>query len=159
LPGPFDFPLSPVLYQIWTAPSGAVYVWNGTAWVVGTYNSTTQNFSQIGGILAQCRTLLQDVSLEGSEYRYSDDSLIMNLNMGLLEMFRIRPDIFLSEYFAVPQYTIGQMDTTIPIEQQFVPSLIYYIVGLTQLRDDEGEQDARASSFLGKFTSMLVAVA
>lgn len=155
----FDFPLDPVLYQIWTAPTGAVYVWNGSAWVVGTYNSTTQDFSQIGGIIAQVRTLLQDVSLLGSEYRYSDDSLMMNLNMGLLEMFRIRPDIFLSQYFTVPQYTVGQFDNAIPIEQQFVPSLIYYVVGMTQLRDDEGEQDARASAFLGKFTSSLVAVA
>jgi len=155
----FDFPLDPVLYQIWTAPTGAVYVWNGSAWVVGTYNSTTQDFSQIGGIIAQVRTLLQDVSLLGSEYRYSDDSLMMNLNMGLLEMFRIRPDIFLSQYFTVPQYTVGQFDNAIPIEQQFIPSLVYYVVGMTQLRDDEGEQDARASAFLGKFTSSLVAVA
>lgn len=155
----FDFPIDPVLYQIWTAPTGAVYIWNGSAWVVGVYDSTTQNFSQIGGLISQVRTLLQDQSLAGSEYRYSDDSLIMNLNMGLLEMFRIRPDIFLAEYFTVPQYTIGQFDSALPIEQQFVPSLIYYIVGMTQLRDDEGEQDARASAFLGKFTSSLVAVA
>ena len=155
----FDFPADPVLYQIWTAPTGAVYIWNGSAWVVGVYDSTTQNFSQIGGIIAQVRTLLQDQSLAGGEYRYSDDSLIMNLNMGLLEMYRIRPDIFLSEYFTVPQYTIGQFDSALPIEQQFVPSLVYYIVGLTQLRDNEGEQDERASGFLGKFTSMLVAVA
>jgi len=154
----FDFPLNPVLYQIWTAPTGAVYVWNGSAWVVGTYNSTTQNFSQIGGIIAQVRTLLQDVSLEGSEYRYSDDSLMMNLNMGLLEMYRMRPDIFLAEYFTVPQYTVGQFDNTIPIEQQFVPSLVYYVVGMTQLRDDEGTQDQRAGIFLSKFTSMLMAV-
>jgi hypothetical protein len=155
----FDFPLDPVLYQIWTAPTGAVYVWNGSAWVVGVYDSTTQNFAQIGGIMAQVRTLLQDQSLAGSEYRYSDDSLYMSLNMGLLEMYRIRPDIFLAEYFTVPQYTIGQSDSAIPIEQQFVPALVYYVVGMTQLRDDEGEQDARASSFLGKFTSMLAAVA
>jgi hypothetical protein len=155
----FDFPLNPVLYQIWTAPTGAVYVWNGSAWVVGTYNSSTQNFSQIGGIIAQVRTLLQDVSLDGGEYRYSDDSLITNLNMGLLEMYRMRPDIFLAEYFTVPQYTVGQFDSTIPIEQQFVPSLVYYVVGLAQLRDDEGTQDSRAGSFLSKFTSMLMAVA
>ena len=155
----FDFPTDPVLYQIWTAPTGTVYVWNGSAWVVGTYDSTTQNFAQIGGIMAMVRTLLQDQSLAGSEYRYSDDSLYMNLNMGLLEMFRIRPDVFLSEYFTVPQYTTGQSDSALPIEQQFVPALVYYVVGLTQLRDDEGEQDARASGFLGKFTSMLVSVA
>jgi hypothetical protein len=155
----FDFPTDPVLYQIWTAPTGTVYVWNGSAWVVGTYNSETQNFSQVGGIIAQVRTLLQDVSLAGSEYRYSDDSLIMNLNMGLLEMFRMRPDIFLFDYFAVPQYTLGDFNTPITIEQQFVPSLVYYIVGMAQLRDDEGDQDERASGFLSKFTSMLMAVA
>lgn len=155
----FDFPTDPELYQIWTSPTAAVYIWNGSAWVVGVYNSTTQNFSQVGGVISQARTLLQDVSLAGSEYRYSDDSLMMNFNMGMLEMYRIRPDIFLSSYFTVPQYTIGQFDTELTIEQQFVPSLVYYIVGMTQLRDDEGEQDTRASSFLGKFTSMLMAVA
>jgi hypothetical protein len=155
----FDFPLNPVLYQIWTAPTGAVYVWNGSAWVVGTYDSSSQNFAQIGGIIAMVRTLLQDQSLEGGEYRYSEDSLYMALNMGLLEMYRMRPDVFLAEYFTVPQYTTGQATNAIPIEQQFVTPLVYYVVGMTQLRDDEGEQDARASAFLGKFTSMLTAVA
>lgn len=154
-----DFPPNPELYQIWTAPVGTVYVWNGTGWVIGYYDSETSKFTTIGGLFDQVRVLLQDTDLSGSQYRYSDDSLMMNLNQGLLEMYRIRPDIYLENKFRVPQYTIGDLSALIPIEQQYMPSLVYFIVGMAQLRDDEGTQDSRASSFLAKFTSTLVAVA
>ena len=79
--------------------------------------------------------------------------------MGLIEMYRIRPDIFLENKFKIPVFNDADLSQALVIEQQFIPSLVYYAVGMCQLRDDEETQDARASSFLGKFSSMLVAVA
>ena len=154
-----DFPLTPTTGQKYTSPAGVVYEWNGYGWVVGFYDSETESFTKLGDLLDQIRILLQDTDLTGGEYRYSDASIVANLNMGLLEMYRIRPDIFLELGLAVPTYNDADKAAEVGIEPQHVPALIYYAVGMTQLRDDEGTQDNRASSFLGKFTSMLLAPA
>jgi hypothetical protein len=154
-----NFPADPTVGQKYTSPVGAVYEWTGYGWVIGFYSSATEQLGTLGGILDQCRTLLQDTDTLGGEYRYSNDSLVTNLNMGLWEMYRVRPDIFLELNFQVPQYDSALPDMPIAIEPQFAPALVYYTVGLAQLRDDEGTQDARAGGFLQKFTSMLITVA
>jgi len=154
-----DFPLNPVLGQKYTNSIGAVYEWNGVAWVVGFYDDTTETFNVLGDLLDQIRVLLQDTDASGGQYRYSDASIVTNINMGLMEMYRIRPDIFLDLNFKIPVYNDASLDAEVTIEPQHVPALVYYAVGMTQLRDDEGTQDARASGFLAKFTSMLVSVA
>lgn len=151
-----DFPADPQVGQKYTSPVGVVYEWTGYGWVLGFYSSATEQLVTVGGIIDQVRTLLQDTDTLGGEYRYSSDSLVTALNMGLWEMFRIRPDIFLELNFVVPQYDSTLPTTGITIEPQHVPALVYYVVGMAQLRDDEGTQDQRASSFLGKFTSMLL---
>ena len=154
-----DFPADPTIGQKYTNSVGVVYEWNGTAWLIGFYDSTTETFMTVGDILEMIRTLLQDTDVSSGEYRYSSDSIVANINMGLIEMYRIRPDIFLENKFKIPVFNDADLSAPLVIEQQFVPSLIYYAVGMCQLRDDEATQDARASSFLGKFSSMLVAVA
>ena len=153
-----DFPVAPTLGQNYTSPAGVVYQWNGEAWVIGFYDSTTDTFTTIGDLLDQIRTLLQDTDTSGGEYRYSSASIVTNINMGLLEMYRIRPDIFLENNFVIPVFSDADLSSDLVIEQQFIPSLVYYAVGMCQLRDDEPTQDTRASAFLGKFTSMLAAV-
>jgi hypothetical protein len=154
-----DFPADPSVGQKYTSPVGAVYEWTGYGWAIGFYSSASQTLGTLGGILDQCRTLLMDTDTLGGEYRYSNDSLVTNLNMGLWEMYRIRPDIFLELNFQVPQFVSALPDTPIEIEPQFVPALVYYVVGMAQLRDDEGTQDSRAGGFLQKFTAMLISVA
>lgn len=154
-----DFPVTPTVGQKYTNSIGVVYEWNGYAWVIGFYDSSTETIDTVGDLLEMIRTLLQDTETDGGEYRYSSDSIVANINMGLREMLRIRPDIFLETRFKAPVYNDAELDALITIEEQHVPALIYYAVGMSQLRDDEGTQDQRASSFLAKFTSMLIAVA
>jgi hypothetical protein len=154
-----DFPADPVIGQNFTNSIGIVYQWNGTAWLIGFYDSSDESFVSLGDLLAQIRTLLMDTDVSSGEYRYSSDSIVSNINMGMIEMYRIRPDIFLENNFQIPSFNDADLSQPLVIEQQFIPSLVYYAVGMTQLRDDEETQDARASSFLGKFSSMLVAVA
>lgn len=152
-----DFPLNPTVGQKYTNSIGVVYEWNGYAWVIGFYDSGTQVFQVLGDILAQIRTLLQDTDSTGSSgFRYSDDSIVTNINQGLWEMYRMRPDIFLETSFVVPQFNIAQPDAPWSIEPQWVPSIIYYAVGMTQVRDEEGTQDQRAAAFLTKFVQTLV---
>jgi hypothetical protein len=154
-----DFPFSPAVGQKYTNAIGVVYEWNGYGWVIGFYDAASQAFTNLGELMSQIRILLQDTDTLGNEYRYSDNSIVMNINMGMLEMFRIRPDIFLELGFKPPAYDSAALDTTILIEPQFIPALVYYAVGMCQLRDDESTQDQRASGFLAKFVSMLAAVA
>jgi len=154
-----DFPANPTVGQKFTNSIGIVYEWNSYAWVIGFYDVATEAFAVLGDLLSQIRVLLQDTDTLGSEYRYSNSSIVANINMGLMEMYRIRPDIFLELNFTIPVYNDAALDAAITIEPQHVPALVYYAVGMTQLRDEEGTQDSRASSFLAKFTSMLVAVA
>lgn len=154
-----DFPANPSVGDKYTNEVGVVYIWNGYAWDVGFYDTENQTFTVVGDLLDQIRTLLLDVDATSGQYRYSTDSIIANLNLGLLEMFRLRPDIFLGNLFVVPQFNSAQLDADVVIEQQYVPPLIYYTVGMTQARDDEETQDARAGAFLQTFQRQLLAVA
>jgi hypothetical protein len=154
-----DFPADPVVGQKYTNSIGVVYEWTGVAWVIGFYDSTTETFTSVGDLLEIIRTLLQDTDTSSGEYRYSSDSIVANINMGLIEMYRIRPDIFLENNFKIPVFNDADLSTALIIEQQFVPSLIYYAVGMCQLRDDEPTQDQRASSFIAKFSSTLASMA
>jgi hypothetical protein len=153
-----DFPASPTVGQRYIAPtSGIVYEWNGAAWVVGFYDVLDESYSVLGDIIDQIRIILQDTDSSGSTgYRYSTASIVMSINQGMLEMFRIRPDIFLETGYKVPMFTSTDLAAAWPIEMQWIPPLIYYAVGMTQVRDDEGTQDTRASAFLVKFKETLV---
>jgi hypothetical protein len=154
-----DFPSSPTLGQKFTNSIGVVYQWNGYGWVIGFYDTDDDALYTLGDLLDQIRILLQDTDTSGNEYRYSTGSLVLNINQCLMEMYRIRPDIFLDLNFKIPIYSDTQLDMPITVESQHVPAIVYYAVGMAQLRDDEGTQDARASSFLTKFVSMLLAPA
>jgi hypothetical protein len=41
-------------------------------------------------------------------------------------------------------------------DQQYRLALVYFILGTMQLRDEEDVQDARATAYMLKFTSMLI---
>jgi hypothetical protein len=152
-----DFPLNPTVGQKYTNAAGVVYEWNGAAWIVG-YLDTSSAFETVGDILDQVRIILQDTDVSSGEYRYSNDSIVQNINQGLLEMFKLRPDIFLETGFKVPTFNAAELGAEWPLELQWIPPIVYFTVGLTQVRDDEGTQDTRASAFLARFRGMLVTV-
>jgi len=157
---PMDFPLSPTVGQLYTAPGGMVYVWDGYAWTVSYFDSNTQQLQQVGDVISQVRTLLQDVdSSASSGYRYSTDSIVTALNQGMLDMFRVRPDLFLENAFVVPVFNVGTLGVPIGVEQQYIPPLVYYVTGLVQARDDEQNQDSRAMAFMKTFSTALLTVA
>jgi len=151
-----DFPVSPTVGQMYTAPSGVTYRWDGYAWTVGFYDSTSQQLTNVGNIIAQVRTLIQDTDNSSGQYRYSTDSLVTALNQCMMELYRIRPDLFLEVGYVVPIFNVGRLDVDLGIEAQYVPPVIYYVVGLVQVRDDEQNQDGRALSFLKVFQNAVV---
>lgn len=105
----------------------------------------------------RARVLLLDTY--NGPYRYSDDELVENLNMGILEARRLRPELF-QDYFrtSLPDYSSASMSTAVTIDPQYRMAFVYYICGQAQLRDDENVQDSRAVTFLNKFTSQMLTI-
>lgn len=154
-----DFPASPYVGQKYTASSGVVYEWDGYGWIVGFYTTDTQLLSTVGDLLDQVRILLQDTdNTASSGYRYSDDSILLALNQGMMDLYRMRPDIFLALKFVIPTYNTADLGALIGIEQQYISPMVFYVVGLIQARDDEQTQDQRAAQFLQTFKGAVLTV-
>lgn len=113
--------------------------------------ATTLN--TVADLVAHARVLVQDKSVP---YRYSDDEFLTNLNSAVMESKRLRPDLWL-RVVTLPSYTLVD-STVLTIDQQYRMSLVYYMIGMAQLRDEEETTDVRAVSFLTKFKTDLVGV-
>lgn len=101
------------------------------------------------------RFLLQD---ETVTYRYSDATLVAALGYAVLEARRIRPDLFIGRFDAIPSYTTTTMNTqAVAIDEQYRLPFVHFIVGHVQFSDDEPTQDSRAAGFMQMFTSTLKA--
>lgn len=110
-----------------------------------------QALDTVADYIAHARILLQDTVVD---YRYSDSELIDDLNLGLLEMRRLRPDLMITTFGGtIPKYTATNQ--TVACDPQYRSALLYYICGQAQLRDDEATQDSRATIFLNKFVAQL----
>lgn len=102
--------------------------------------------------IAYARELLQDE--KDTPYRYSDASLARALSLALPEAKKLRPDLFIN--VTIPDITANDA-TVVPMDEMYRTALVYYMVGIAQLRDDEEVTDQRAAGFLGMFTAKLVA--
>jgi hypothetical protein len=104
----------------------------------------------------RARVLLQDTV---QPYRYSTTDLVEALSEGILETRRLRPDL-LQNYFRsnLPDFSASNMAQAVPIDPQYRMAFIYYICGMTQLRDDENVQDSRAALFMNKFISQMLTI-
>lgn len=112
--------------------------------------------STVGDYLKEARVLLQDTRVP---YRYSDEEMVRGLNIALMEARRLRADLFLP-LFDVPVLAEAVPDPAVPVamDPMYRSSLIYYVVGRMQLRDDEPTVDTRAAALLAKFTSQLLVI-
>lgn len=103
------------------------------------------------------RVLLQDLI---APYRYDDASLLVALNVSLMEARRLRADMFVLRRRQpgepeVPQFN-QNANQPVPIEQQFRLAILHGMVGYAFERDQDDVQDARAAAFLRTFQDMLV---
>jgi hypothetical protein len=102
------------------------------------------------------RTLLQDTI---APYRYSDASLVVAMNVTLLEGRRLRADLFVYNKKCGPtgvQWFQAKDGTQLVMEEQFRLAFLHGMVGHALERDQEDIQDARAAAFMSVFTSILV---
>jgi hypothetical protein len=122
----------------------------------GNYSNRDQpTLNTVADYVKDARTLLQD---KVPEYRYDDPSLLVALNVALLEMRRIRPDLFvfnLNVHGQVQSF-IAVDDTFVAIEPPFRLALLHGLCGHALERDQEDVQDIRATAFLGLFNAGLI---
>lgn len=104
-------------------------------------------------IISDARVLLLD---EIGPNRYTDSELLVGLNTALLEIRRIRADLFLGRYKGhVPKFNNVDGET-IHIEPQFRLALVYGTLSHALMRDDEDIQDQRSNAFEAKMIRLLV---
>jgi hypothetical protein len=109
--------------------------------------ATVQDF------VTSARRVLQDTI---TPYRYADADMIEALNIAVLEARRVRPDLFLDNFDALPSYTA--LSDPVLIEPMYKPAFVYYLIGRMEVRDDEAASDSRAGQFLNKFLGQLLTV-
>jgi len=118
-------------------------------------------------IVDQARELLQDTA---PEKRYTEPFLINQLNRGLQELGRIRPDSMYDLYDAndlnIPEVVDSGTPTLpeilvsadIQFEGQFFTPLVAYVVGSAEITDDEFTSDNRAGLLLTMFRNTVIGV-
>jgi len=112
--------------------------------------------STVTQYISAARQLLQD---EAIPYRYSDDDIVLALNLAIGEASRIRPDMFQDYMFTtLPTYTSGSPGDTVVVPAAYRMAFLYYIVGHNQLADQEDTTDARTSMLLNKFVAQLTSM-
>jgi hypothetical protein len=105
----------------------------------------------VGSYILEARRILQD---EVQPYRYPDADLVSALNIALMEARRLRPDLFLGQFDPLPH--VAANADPVPIDPMYRPTFLYYVVGMTELRDSEDTKDARAVTMLNKFLGQLM---
>ena len=110
------------------------------------------NLESVSDYVQDARTLLLD---RIAPFRYDDISLLVALNLALLDGRRIRPDLFVYKHGNhVPSFSAvdGQR---VPIEPQFRKAFVYGMTAHALARDQEDVQDQRSNLFMGVFYSIL----
>lgn len=102
------------------------------------------------------RTLLQDTI---APFRYDDASLVVAMNVTLLEGRRLRPDLFvyrrcLPGALGVQSFQAND-GTQLEMEEQFRLAFLHGMCAHALERDQEDIQDQRAATFMTIFNRIL----
>lgn len=122
----------------------------------GNYEDKNQpTLNTVAGYIADARTLLQDL-VPG--YRFPDLSLLVALNVAMLEASRKRGDLFVFNVLTKGQVQAFQAvdDTYVDIEPQFRLGILYMLIGHALLREQEDTQVALATSYMNLGDAVLI---
>ena len=109
----------------------------------------------IQDIIDEARILIQDT--EVGSYRNSNEDLMRWFNNGVLEIRRLRPDIFINLYDVdVPTYTTDNLTDNYPYDEQTTTALAYFIAGNNEMKDDEHVETGRAVALVNQFKQLLL---
>jgi hypothetical protein len=108
-------------------------------------------------VVREARYILQDT--DTNNYRYPQSRLIDAYNIALAEAWRLRPDLFITQYAAgVP--TVSNTVTPLtsvafPIDEMVFALFCDYVAGRAELADDEFSVDGRAFGLIANFKQAL----
>ena len=113
--------------------------------------------STISDVITQTRELIQDTQ---EPYRRPDSALIGYLNNAFQEVKRLRPDLLLSQNFAIPTVTEADITagTSFPISDMYFAATVEYVAGFAEMSNDEFALDGRAIALLNRFGQKLMGV-
>lgn len=114
----------------------------------------------------EIRMLINDLDLTAP--RFTQTQVLDKVNTGLLEIYRYRPDAYIGNFQqgiistnSPTSYVATDLGlvpaTPFPLDiRLFFSPLIFYVVGMLDLTDDEFADDNRAMTVLQNFRNMLI---
>lgn len=112
----------------------------------------------IADLVTEARALVND---ERAPYRDTDQKFVAAVNRAMNELKRLRPDAFYELFdddldVAVPEYTTSNMGTSsFPADMIFWTSVLYFVAGSIELKDDEFTADGRAVTLMQRFAAQV----
>lgn len=115
--------------------------------------ATRSALQTIKDYVDDARVLLLDTI---APYRYEDASLVTAMNVTVMEARRLRADLFVYAYGPDHVPFFEQVDDKqLCIEEPFRLGILFGVVGHALMRDQEDVQDARATTYMNDFASIL----
>ena len=105
--------------------------------------------------IMDARVILQDKTVP---LRYTDQELASAVGLGLLEMRKLRADLFFGRETPNIKSTTA-LTTRVEVDEQYRVPLLYWIIGHTLLRNEEEGSDSQAAGYLNRFTAKLLTIA
>lgn len=103
-------------------------------------------------IVDRARVLLNDPD----KVTFTDNDLLKWAEEALFVLQNKRPDLFVGQLTSLPDtYTLGD---DVPVSPRYIPALVDYVVGRSQLKDDEHVLRERAAAFFNLFSSQTTGV-
>jgi hypothetical protein len=120
--------------------------------------------------VTQVRLTINDVGVNGANFRYTNAQIVAQFNTAIRELYRYRPDAFIGNFTQgvlvnnnpLPTYSdaidLGLNPATVlPFDDRmFFNAVVFFIVGMLELGDDEFTDQSRSAQLLSSFRQMLI---
>lgn len=124
------------------------------------------NTKTLDDAVTEIRMLINDTDSLG--YRFTQAQVLQKLNTALREVYRLRPDAYVGNFSqgvisvnSPMTYTVADLGlnpaTAFPLDDRlFFAPVVFYVVGMLDLTDDEFADDNRAMTVLLAFRNQLI---
>ena len=89
---------------------------------------------------------------DADQARYPDNTLLLFLNQGMLQVLKRRPDLFIGQ-FARPLDGWAGLADTFPLPPEYIQTLADYVTARAEMTDDEHVNSGRAAIFMQLFAT------
>lgn len=89
---------------------------------------------------------------DNDKVRYTDATLLIYGNQGILQILKRRPDLFVGQFGSLPAGD-ATLDDMFPLPASHVQTLADYVTARAEMADDEHVNSGRAAAFVQLFTA------